>query len=295
MSFFEELKRRKVFRVGASYAVVAFIIMQLVEIVFPIFNFPQWTSQFIIIVLLLGFPIAVILSWIFDKTPQGYIKTDAPDTENISGMNVKVDDRPFYLQKRNIFLALGVIGGILIGTYGGDSFKKSIDDKSIAVLPFDNFSKEYFDDTEKNTQSAIAMIKDPNFEPNMKKLQKQLVQTMRYMEAVLHRVVKFSYNQFLKEPKFQKYAPKEWGIVQAQTKSKQFADNEIKFANFTHAEEANWADWELPNDMGPDGSKVKLSSKQDASQGGELDPDTPDTPAPVATPATPYQEPENSD
>lgn len=150
-------------------------------------------------------------------------------------------------------------------------------------------------DTEKNTQSAIAMIKDPNFEPNMRKLQKQLVQTVRYMEAVLHRVVKFSYNQFLKEPKFQKYAPKEWGIVQAQTKSKQFADNEIKFANFTHAEEANWADWELPNDMGPDGSKVKLSNKQDASQGGELDPDTPDTPAPVATPATPYQEPENSD
>ena len=147
-------------------------------------------------------------------------------------------------------------------------------------------------DTEKNTQAAIAMIKDPNFEPNMKKLQKQLVQTVRYMEAVLHRVVKFSYNQFIKQPKFQKYAPKEWGIVQAQTKSKQFADNEIKFANFIHDKEASWTDWELPNDMGPDGSKVKLSNKQDASQGGELDPDTP---APVATPATPYQEPENSD
>ena len=44
-----------------------------------------------------------------------------------------------------------------------------------------------------------------------------------------------------------------------------------------------------------DGSKVKLSNKQDASQGGELDPDTPATPAPVATPATPYQEPENRD
>ena len=49
MSFLEELKRRKVFRVAASYAVVAFIIMQLVDIVFPIFDFPQWTSQFVII------------------------------------------------------------------------------------------------------------------------------------------------------------------------------------------------------------------------------------------------------
>ena len=72
------------------------------KIVFPIFNFPQWTSQFIIIVLLLGFPIAVILSWIFDKTPQGYIKTDAKETEKIGGMSIEVDTRPFYKQKRNI-------------------------------------------------------------------------------------------------------------------------------------------------------------------------------------------------
>ena len=143
------------------------------------------------------------------------------------------------------------------------------------------------DDVEQNTQAAIAMIKDPNFEPSMKKIQKQLVQTVRYMEAVLHRVAKFSYNQFIKQPKFQKYAPNEWAQIQAHTKSKVFADNEIKFANFTHGKEASWTDWELPNDMGPDGSKVKLSSKQDASQGA--------TPATPATPASPYQEPENSD
>ena len=77
MSFIEELKRRKVFRVAASYAVVAFIILQLVEIVFPIFDFPQWTSQFVIILVLIGFPISVILSWVFDRTPQGYVKTES--------------------------------------------------------------------------------------------------------------------------------------------------------------------------------------------------------------------------
>jgi hypothetical protein len=88
-NFFEELKRRRVFRVAASYAVVAFIIMQLVEIIFPMFNFPQWTQQFIVIVVLFGFPIAVILSWIFDKTPQGYIKTDADKTK-VGEMTVKV-------------------------------------------------------------------------------------------------------------------------------------------------------------------------------------------------------------
>ena len=71
MSLIKELKRRKVFRVAASYAVVAFIIFQLVEILFPIFNFPQWTQQFVVIIILLGFPIALIFSWVFDKTPEG--------------------------------------------------------------------------------------------------------------------------------------------------------------------------------------------------------------------------------
>jgi TolB-like protein/Tfp pilus assembly protein PilF len=146
VSFIDELKRRKVFRVAATYAVVAWILMQIGEVTFPALNIPEWVMSTLVVLLLAGFPIAVIFAWVFDKTPQGYIKTDAPDTENISGMNVKVDDRPFYLQKRNIFLALGVIGGILIGTYGGDSFKKSIDDKSIAVLPFDNFSKDKDDE-----------------------------------------------------------------------------------------------------------------------------------------------------
>ena len=147
MSFIDELKRRKVFRVAASYAVVAFIIMQLVEILFPMFNFPQWTQQFTVIIVLLGFPIAVILSWVFDKTPQGYVKTDAPKTEDIGGMNVKVDDRPFYLQKRNLFLVLGVVAGILIGTYGGSTITKSdLDDKSVAVLPFDNLGNDESDE-----------------------------------------------------------------------------------------------------------------------------------------------------
>ena len=75
MNILEELKRRKVFRVLASYAVVVFVIMQLVEILFPIFNLPQWTQQFIVILLLIGFPIAAIFSWIFDRTPNGLIKT----------------------------------------------------------------------------------------------------------------------------------------------------------------------------------------------------------------------------
>ena len=165
MSFIEELKRRKVFRVAASYAVVAFIIMQLVEILFPMFNFPQWTQQFTVIIVLLGFPIAVILSWVFDKTPQGFIKTDVNETQEINGMNIKVDKRPCYLQKRNIFLLLGVVGGILIGIYSTSTISNKINSKSIAVLPFDNYSTapedQYFSDGITEVIIAhLAKIKD---------------------------------------------------------------------------------------------------------------------------------------
>ena len=73
MSFFEELKRRKVFRVAASYAVVAFIIMQLVEILFPMFNFPQWTQQFTVIIVLLGLQINIILRCFFIKKKKDFI------------------------------------------------------------------------------------------------------------------------------------------------------------------------------------------------------------------------------
>ena len=144
MSFFEELKRRKVFRVAASYAVVAFIIMQLVEIVFPIFDFPQWTSQFVIIIVLLGFPIAIVLSWIFDKTPEGFIKTDLQQKEEVGGI---VDNRPFYQQKRNVFLLLGVFAGLMIGLFGGRNITNVSSNSQnaftkMAILPFTNIKQD---------------------------------------------------------------------------------------------------------------------------------------------------------
>ena len=107
MSLIEELKRRKVFRVAASYAVVAFIIFQLVEILFPIFNFPQWTQQFVVIIILLGFPIALIFSWVFDKTPEGFIKTDAVKKEDKKTENTTAS-KPFYLESKNFLLLLSM-------------------------------------------------------------------------------------------------------------------------------------------------------------------------------------------
>ena len=165
MSLIEELKRRKVFRVAASYAVVAFIIFQLVEILFPIFNFPQWTQQFVVIIILLGFPIALIFSWVFDKTPEGFIKTD--EVKNMEKKNTEntTASKPFYLDSKNLYLLLGLVIAFLLGSYGSGSFQSSVDDKSIAVLPFDNFSKsdddQFFSDgiTEDITMN-LAKVKD---------------------------------------------------------------------------------------------------------------------------------------
>lgn len=163
MKIVEELKRRKVFRVLASYAVVVFVIMQLVEILFPIFNFPQWTQQFIVILLLLGFPVAAIFSWIFDKTPDGFIKTGKIKSPKPTVKNTS----PFYLQKRNIILLVGVIGGILLGGFGQNILPQpeQINDKSIAVLPFENLSKngedEYFaDGMTEDILTELSKIKD---------------------------------------------------------------------------------------------------------------------------------------
>ena len=65
MSFFEELKRRKVFKVAATYGVVAWILMQIGEVTFPALNIPEWVMSTLVVLLLAGFPIAVIFAWIF--------------------------------------------------------------------------------------------------------------------------------------------------------------------------------------------------------------------------------------
>ncbi len=75
--FFSELKRRRVYRVAVVYAVVAFVIWQAAEIAFPALNLPPWTLTFVVVLTLMGFPIALVLAWAFDITPEG-VKRTAP-------------------------------------------------------------------------------------------------------------------------------------------------------------------------------------------------------------------------
>lgn len=66
-----ELRQRNVFKVAAGYALTGWLIIQLVNAIFPVFDFPRWTIQFVILLVFIGFPIALILAWAFERTPEG--------------------------------------------------------------------------------------------------------------------------------------------------------------------------------------------------------------------------------
>ena len=76
MGLIVELQRRKVFKVGAAYLVVAWLAVQAASIAFPTFEAPLWALRVFILIALLGFPIAVVMAWVFDVTPDG-VKFDA--------------------------------------------------------------------------------------------------------------------------------------------------------------------------------------------------------------------------
>ena len=80
--FFSELKRRKVYGVAISYGVTGWLLAQIASLVTNSFAAPLWVMKLIIIALIIGLPIAVILGWIYDMTPQGIIKTKPQELEN---------------------------------------------------------------------------------------------------------------------------------------------------------------------------------------------------------------------
>jgi TolB-like protein/Flp pilus assembly protein TadD len=129
--FFEEVKRRKVYRVAAAYIIAAGGIIQLASATFPAWELPNWSLRLVILLLLVGFPIALILAWAFDITSQGIRAT--PDTP-----------APRTRRRRNIIMliATGVVISAATGFFLLPRVAAHKVDKSIAVLPFENLSDE---------------------------------------------------------------------------------------------------------------------------------------------------------
>ena len=124
--FFKELQRRKVYRVAAAYIIVAGFIIQIGSAVFPAWELPNWTLRLVVVLLLMGFPIALILAWAYDVTPQGIRVT------------------PGSHRRRNLLMliASGVIVSAGAGFFLLPRASAHKIDKSIAVLPFQSLSDE---------------------------------------------------------------------------------------------------------------------------------------------------------
>ncbi len=129
--FFDEVKRRKVYRVAAAYIIAAGGAIQLASASFPAWELPNWALRLVIVLLLLGFPIALMLAWAYDITAQG-----VRATPTIAG--------PRSHRRRNIIML--VASGVIISAAAGFFLLPRVSahkiDKSIAVLPFENLSDE---------------------------------------------------------------------------------------------------------------------------------------------------------
>jgi len=77
--FFSELKRRNVYKVAIAYAVVAWLLMQIATQVFPFLEIPNWAIRLVIMLIVIGFPIALIIAWAFELTPEGLKRTEFAD------------------------------------------------------------------------------------------------------------------------------------------------------------------------------------------------------------------------
>jgi adenylate cyclase len=78
-NFFAELKRRNVYKVAIAYGVVAWLLMQIATQVFPFLEIPNWAIRLVIMLLALGFPVALIIAWAFELTPEGLKRTEVAD------------------------------------------------------------------------------------------------------------------------------------------------------------------------------------------------------------------------
>src|SRR5437899_7977319 len=129
--FFEEVQRRKVYRVAAAYIIAAGFIIQIGSAIFPAWELPNWAFRVVIALLLIWFPVALVLAWVFDVTSQGIRATSTPSV-------------PVARRRRNLIMliAIGVIISAAAGFFLLPRASARKIDKSIAVLPFQNLSNE---------------------------------------------------------------------------------------------------------------------------------------------------------
>jgi TolB-like protein/Tfp pilus assembly protein PilF len=169
-NFFAELKRRNVYKVAVAYAVVGWLLVQVATQVFPFFEIPNWAVRLIVLLIVIGFPVALAIAWAFELTPGGLRRTE--DVDSASSTRQPRKHTWIFVV---IVAATLSIGLFFIGRYSGQNVAKtarteaatdlSIPQKSIAVLPFENLSDDksaaYFaDGIQDEILTKLASIAD---------------------------------------------------------------------------------------------------------------------------------------
>src|SRR5437762_10916476 len=163
-TFLEELKKRRVYRMALAYGIAGSAIVQLAGTVFPIFHAPEWTQQVFVVLVALGFPVALIFAWAFDLQDGAITRIPGPGG-SVTGAN-----------HRRVW-ALGLTGGaialVALTAYwfwhpwkNGGAIANSvpaIPAKSIAVLPFENFSDDkqnssFVDGVQEEILTSLAKV-----------------------------------------------------------------------------------------------------------------------------------------
>ena len=166
-SFFAELKRRNVYKVGVAYAVVGWLIAQIATQIFPFLEIPNWAIRLVILLIVIGFPIALIVAWAFELTPEGIKRTEDVDF----AASARQPRKHAWIVVVIVGAALSV-GLFFFGRYSAQTPRQieaaaisTIPQKSIAVLPFENLSDDkgaaYFaDGIQDEILTKLASIAD---------------------------------------------------------------------------------------------------------------------------------------
>jgi TolB-like protein len=165
-NFFSELKRRNVYKVAVAYAVVAWLTIQAASIFLPAFNAPQWAMQIIILILVVGFPIALVFSWAFEITPEGIMReSEVAANESITR---KTGRKIVAITTVMAVIAAGLLAFQFIRARSTSSLSttaSAVASKSIAVLPFTDLSpnhdqESFSDGMAEEILNALAHLKD---------------------------------------------------------------------------------------------------------------------------------------
>src|SRR4029077_2895513 len=168
-NFFAELKRRNVYKVAVAYAIVGWLLVQVATQVFPFLEIPNWVVRLVIMLVAVGFPIALVIAWAFELTPQGLKRTEDVD---LAAQSRRKSYAWIYVVVIGVVFSIGLV---FIGRYTARNTAtgartetatgSSIPQKSIAVLPFENLSDDknaaYFaDGIQDEILTKLASIAD---------------------------------------------------------------------------------------------------------------------------------------